>query len=390
MLACGKNALIAKADVAESYRMVPLSPLDYPRLGFSWRGQFYFERVLVMGASSSVQIFESVSKTIQWILQTKLGVHRVSHIIDDFMFVGCANTSECADALRIFLDLCKHIGIPIKHKKTISPTTCAPIHGIDLDTERMEARLPVDKLAELKLLLQKNMQRKKIKFRDLQSLLGHLNFACKVIKPGRCFLRRLYDLTRGSHKPNHFIKLHKAERADLKLWASFLDHYNGSTILTDDRFISSNSLQLYTDAARSKGFACMFQEFWTYGAFSEAVKIHHINTLELYPITLAVFLFGSHWTNRNILFLCDNMSICHCLNNQTSRDTTIMRMLRVIVLESLKYNFRFASKHIKSKSNSICDNLSRFRITKAKALAPYLKAEPEKIPPEVSPDVLLG
>ena len=101
------------------------------------------------------------------------------------------------------------------------PTTCAPIHSIDLDAVKMEARLPQDKLSELKLLLQSNIYRRKIKFKDLQSLLGHLNFACRVIKPGRCFLRRLYDLTCGTHRPDHFIRLNKAARADLKVWCSF-------------------------------------------------------------------------------------------------------------------------------------------------------------------------
>ena len=348
VLSCGRNSLIAKADIEEAYRIVPMSPLEYPRLGFSWKGQFYFERVLVMGASSSVRIFETFSKSIQWILQSKLGVNHVSHIIDDFIFVGRSNSSECASYLQKFFELCKDIGIPVKLKKTIYPTTCAPIHGIDLDTNKMEARLPQDKLSELRGLLRDNMQRKKIKFKDLQSLLGHLNFACKVIKPGRCFLRRLYDLTCGSHRPDHFIKLNTAARADLKVWASFLEQYNGCTIITGDKFISSNTLQLHTDAAKSKGFACIFQEFWAWGAFSDYVKHFHINVLELYPITLAVYLFGSHWQNKNILFICDNMSIVHCLNNQTSKDKTIMRMLRIIVLESLKHNFCFASKHISS------------------------------------------
>ena len=342
-----------------------------------------------MGASSSVKIFESVSKSIQWVLNSKLGVEHVSHIIDDFIFIGRGGTSECADSLQKCFDFCKEVGIPVKQKKTVFPTTCAPIHGIDLDTVKMEARLPKDKLSELKLLLQTYIHKKKIKFKDLQSLLGHLNFACRVIKPGRCFLRRLYDLTCGTHQPEHFIRLNNAARADLNLWFSFLGQYNGCTIITDDRFISSNTLQLHTDAARSKGFACIFQEFWAWGAFSDSIKQFHINILELYPITLAVYLFGSFWQNKNILFICDNLSIVHCLNSQTSKDKTIMRMLRIIVLQSLKYNFCFASKHISSKSNIICDKLSRFQIAEAKALAHHLKDEPEVIPLEVSPDSML-
>ena len=149
-------------------------------------------------------------------------------------------------------------------------------------------------------------------------MLGHLNFACKVIKSGRYFLRRLYDLKCGSHRPDHFIKPNTAARADLKVWASFLEQYNGCTVITGDKLISSNTCQLDTDAAKTKRFACIFHEFWAWGAFSDSVKQMHIYVLELYPITLAVYLFGSHLRNKNILFICDNMSIVHCLDNQTS------------------------------------------------------------------------
>ena len=388
-MSCGKGCLLAKADIAESYRIVPLSPLDYLKLGFQWKNQYYFDRVLVMGASSSVKIFEDFSKSLQWILKSKFGIKFVSHIIDDFIFIGKADSSECFDNLQCFFKLADHIGVPIKHKKTVFPTTCAAIHGIDLDTVKMEARLPSDKLAELDSLLQLNMHRKKIKFRDLQSLLGHLNFACKVIKPGRCFLRRLYDLTYGCHKPDHFIKLNKAARADLQVWASFIHQYNGCTIVTDVRFISSNTLHLYSDGAQSKGFACMYQQFWACGAFSVQVKEFHVNILELYPIILAVYLFGKHWQNKNILFMCDNLSIVHCINKQTSKDKTIMHMLRIIVLQALKHNFCFAAKHISGKSNTVCDYISRFQYTEARARAKYLRESPEDIPPELSPDVML-
>ena len=59
----------------------------------------------------------------------------------------------------------------------------------------MESRLPVDKLERLKLLLDSTSNRKKICLRDLQSLIGLLNFACLVVSPGHAFLRRLIDLT---------------------------------------------------------------------------------------------------------------------------------------------------------------------------------------------------
>ena len=114
-----------------------------------------------------------------------------------------------------------------------------------------------------------------------------------------------------------------------------------------------------------------------------------IYVLKLYPITLAIYLLVSRWRNKNILFICDNMSIVHCLNYQTSKDKTMLRMLRIIVLESLKYNFCFDSKYISYISNIICDKLSRFQTTEAKSLAKHLKDEPEEVPPRFPPKSVL-
>ena len=44
------------------------------------------------------------------------------------------------------------------------------------------------------------MRRRKVTLVELQSLLGLLNFACKVIRPGRAFLRRLINLTCGLYE----------------------------------------------------------------------------------------------------------------------------------------------------------------------------------------------
>ena len=151
-----------------------------------------------MGASSSVAIFEAFSTSIQWILQNKLGVLSVSHIIDDFIFVGKAGSQNCSKYLASFFALAESIHLPVNASKTVQPTTVAEIHGIQVDTNTLTARLPPDKIDTLRTLLDKHRRCKKITLHELQSLLGHLNFACKVIKPGCCFLRRLYDLTIGS------------------------------------------------------------------------------------------------------------------------------------------------------------------------------------------------
>ena len=385
----GYNCLIAKADIQEAFRIVPISPRDYHLLGFKLNGSFYFDKVMPMESSSSVRTFEAFSTALQWILVNRFDFSHVSHIVDDFIFVGPESSNSCRLALDRVFSVCSDIGVPIKHDKTVLPTTCAVVHGIEVDTTCMEARLPADKLSSLLGLLANTKCKRKVTLQALQSIIGHLNFACKVVRPGRCFLRRLYDLTCGVFKPHHLVKLNAEARADLAVWYDFLLKYNGVTLVTANVFESSETLRLHSDAAQSKGFACMFGSSWAYGGFSEKVKALHINILELYPIALAVYLFGHSWVNKNIYFMCDNLTIVYCLNKQTSKDKLIMKLLRVIVLTSLRHNFQFFAKHVPGSKNTICDLMSRFQIQRALSLAPHLTPESEQVPPHLSPDKLL-
>ena len=90
--------------------------------------------------------------------------------------------------------------------------------GITLDVTRSLAMLPEDKLSRCRELLREAIARKTMTLRELQSLLGHLNFACRVVVPGRAFLRRVYALTQKVKKHYHHVKITKEVRADLGTW----------------------------------------------------------------------------------------------------------------------------------------------------------------------------
>lgn len=89
----------------------------------------------------------------------------MSHILDDFFFVGPPNSISCSNDLASFLFLCKSIGVPIKMEKIQAPTTNIVIYGIEVDSVNMECRLPVDKIQKIqdKLHLFKKTQKGHIK-----------------------------------------------------------------------------------------------------------------------------------------------------------------------------------------------------------------------------------
>lgn len=376
----GRGCLLSKCDIEDAFRIICVHPSDHYLLGFTWNHYFYYDRCLPMGASSSCQIFEKFSCALQWIMETKYQAAGMSHIIDDFLFVGPAGSNKCFEDLSKFLKLCQSLGVPIKEEKTIFPTTALTIYGIEVDSIKMESRLPVEKLLKIQNCLNKNFKRKKITLKELQSLIGLLNFACLVVCPGRAFLRRLIDLTIKVNNPFHYIKLTSEARADLSAWKYFIDSFNGKSVFMSDKWLSSDHFKLFTDASGSLGYAAVFGEDWFANAWSDVLLPHNIATKELFPIVLAVEIWGYRMSNSKILFFSDNQAVVQVINKQSCKDKVMMRLVRRLVVACLNWNIWFKAKHIKGAWNIVPDQLSRLQFQKAKLTAPWLSPVQTHIP----------
>jgi hypothetical protein len=202
----GQGTLLSKMDVKQAYRLVPIHPDDRYLLGMEWRGSVYVDKCLPFGLRSAPILFLAVADALQWMMQEK-GASHVDHYVDDFITMGRPGTVECANNARIMLQVCEEAGAPVEEDKTEGPATTLPFLGIEVDTIAMELRLPLEKLH---LLLQKLTQwrgKTVCTKRELKSIIGSLSHACKVIKPGRSFLRRLIDLSKVAKRPNHHIRL---------------------------------------------------------------------------------------------------------------------------------------------------------------------------------------
>jgi hypothetical protein len=146
----GKGCLLSKTDIQNSFKIIPIHPDDHELLGFSLGDQYYFDRTLPMGLSLSWKLFETFSTAVHWIIDHKLGGSGCVHILDDFLFVGPANSPLCLQTLEKHLTMSKQIGLPIKADTTVFPTTTLTFLGLELDSELMEIRLRLDKLGNLK------------------------------------------------------------------------------------------------------------------------------------------------------------------------------------------------------------------------------------------------
>ena len=90
ILELGQGTLLAKVDVKQAYRMVPVHPEDRHLLAVQWEGQTYIDKVLPFGLRSAPLIFTAIADALQWIM-TERGVRPVFHYLDDFITLGPPN-----------------------------------------------------------------------------------------------------------------------------------------------------------------------------------------------------------------------------------------------------------------------------------------------------------
>ena len=377
---------MTKTDIQSAFRIIPVHPGDWELLGMSWKGRYYFDKALPFGLRSAPFLFNQLADALEWLVRQHLNIPSIIHILDDFFIVQPAPSSLCATALCRVLTLFEELNIPLAPQKTFRPTQVLEFMGITLDSVNMQARLPEDKLSNARSLLADWSSKRVCRLQDLQSLIGTLQFACRVISPGRPFMQRIINLTRGCARPKRIIFLTQEFRKDILMWQFFLDHWNGVSLFLPPYTESSPQIHLYTDAAGAVGYGAFFDNQWFQGKWLPSHQLNpstgiSITWQELYPIYLACMIWGPHWANRRICFHCDNQAVVAVLSAKSSKIPRIMNLVRLITFQTLKFNFTFTAKHVPGVDNGIADSLSRFQMPRFHQLAPDASPVPCPIPP---------
>ena len=139
--------------------------------------------------------------------------------LDNFLTCGPpAPDPVCSSNLETMLHACSDQGFATNPSKTISPCTCLELLGIVLNSFAQEARISESRLQDIIDLLLTWHCRKSCTKRQLQSLIGKLNFICFICRPGRTLLWRLIDLLDSVRHPSHYIRLTKCSLKDICWW----------------------------------------------------------------------------------------------------------------------------------------------------------------------------
>lgn len=383
----GSYSILSKFDVEHAYKILPIHPDDIPTMGFYWEGSYYFDKTLAMGCRTSAKIFERFTTALEWIMKNKFGLKHCHHVLDDFLLISKPQ-SMAKHQFDIFLAVCKYLNIPIKVTKTDSGLIIIYL-GIELDTIQMQSRLPEEKIIKCIQKIDRVLGKERVFKKTLESLAGLLNFACRVIRPGRAFLRRIYTAIARHHHSKKPIKVTKSIREDLTVWHTFLKGFNGTTMFPENHWSHRQVIvHSYTDAAPI-GFGLVFGSKWLYGPFPTSWKKLNILCLEAFPVMLLFELFKSELTNKKIILHIDNEALVSTLNKQTVDHPPTMSLIRHIVLLALENNIIFKAEHVPGIQNTLADPLSRLQIEaftqRARDQNRHIDDHPTPIPPHLLP-----
>ena len=163
----------------------------------------------------------------------------------------------------------------------------------------LEICLPAEKLERLRVELGKWRGEKACRKRDLLSLIGVLSHACKAVRAGRSFLRRLIDLSTVAKHLDHFIRFSRDARSDVEWWYQFSTLWNGVSMM---RSVGASpiSVTLTSDAFGSWGCGAFYGPHWFMLQWSESYLDCHISAKELVPIVIAAVIWGKDWGGNTI------------------------------------------------------------------------------------------
>ncbi|CAC5360218.1 unnamed protein product [Mytilus coruscus] len=265
--------------------------------------------------------------------------------------------------------------IPLSAHKTVGPSASLEYLGIILDSMHMIAKLPDEKLVRIKDILYSYLNRRSCSKHEMLSLLGHLNYACKVIIPGRSFVSYLLTLAHSVKELNHHVTITKGCRDDMAMWFKFLSQWNGISFFISDNVINASDFHLFTDASSAIAYGGYFKKRWFQGIWPDDFirpdeESFSIAYLELYPIVISAILWGHEWSTKRILFHCDNIM-----------SNVIMNLVRRLTWCAAKVNFVVHAVHVPGKENNIADALSRSQMKRFRQLAPDASPNPCICPP---------
>ena len=351
----GWGAFLATIDVSRAYRNFVSDPLDWPLLCFKWRDSHYCDLSMPFGAWASSSHMQSVANCITEILRRQ-GIHCYMYLDDLVLLAPVRYRAE--EQYNRMQALLAELGLPEVVDKAQPPSHRVKWLGVYIDTDSMTLSILQKKLEEVMTQVSEVYEKAHISKRTLQSLLGHLLFIAKCVRPARIFVSRLLNALRVAK--GGYIKVDDDMHKDLSWFKEFGLDWNGVAVIppsAPDRVILVDT--------------CMSGVGATDGKFAYGQQIAHtdqnpfnITWLEAMNVVLTVHTFVTHRDRgAHIRVRCDNEAAVQVFKSGKARNHILQECARAVWMVKAVMDIHLSFDHIPGKDNDVADALSRAHLS---------------------------
>ena len=328
----GPGCLMFKVDLSRYFRQIPLDLGDYSLIGYIVNGKIYFDKVLPMGMRSATYIAQKITNAIAYIHRSL--EYFLLNYVDDFM--GTEEKNRAWAAYSALTHLLDSLRVETSQEKLVPPTTRLEFLGITFDANTMTMEISEEKMGEIKQELNTWLLKTAAHRKEVESLVGKLQFMAKCIRAGRVFLGRLIQWIRTmDRKKSYSIPLEA--RRDIAWWARFAQEHNGVSLLWLIKEPSTDAI-VQTDACL-QGFGGICQDQYFRARFPKEDRSRNIAILEMCAVMVALRIWAEKLRGKYFWIQVDNEAVATVLNTGRSKEPELQKALREIALMAANHQF---------------------------------------------------
>jgi hypothetical protein len=356
----GPTCLLSKFDIKNAFKYIRVRKDQQSCLGMFFtidrKRWFFYERVVPFGLKSAPAIFELFATAINHFL-TYAGVKDIRHYLDDFIAISLPETAETDYQLTI--DMFKKLNVDLSFDKVVKTASSVEFLGINIDCKLMQISLPEDKLISYRNVLQQWRYKHWATRTELQSLIGKLVHASKVIRNGNTFYQSLLQLLRNHSDIDYgLIKITDGALLDINWWYKYILDWNGISLIPPsiDQYLTRDQYLLYTDASIT-GMGGYFNncEYVAHTWTANELNLAHRNSresmpyLELLALVHCINIWKNNLSGKGLIINCDCMPVVQSINLGRSFKSEMMELIRTLLYITNKNNIFVKCIHIKTK-----------------------------------------
>ncbi|WIA19118.1 hypothetical protein OEZ85_003766 [Tetradesmus obliquus] len=267
-----------------------------------------------------------------------------------------------------------HIGFVPSLHKSAPPAQVMQTLGLEIDSCSMQLRLTAGRVAQLQQLVRQFSSNSRCTKRELDSVVGRLQWASDVVWGGPLLLNPIRRCGLRCRKPHHKVYLRSEARLALRWWHAALQQFNGCRSILGRQprpwqLLSTDACGVWDTEVPGIGIFvdggfCGLTAQQCRQLYEDAPAVEApIQLWELYAVLVMARLYGSYLQGQYWQLGVDNSNVFAWLSKGTVKgkvcyEQALQYLLQLFTLE-VQLDFRLQPFWISSSTNVLADAASR-------------------------------